>query len=467
VKATKPNGQVNSAALQRKNTHKAQSAEKTPARRFQKAPTRTGQKTPSYYIPSEVRGLVGSDELIKLLVYHKQHEWCSLVRLGGLLLLLEFFAMRRDQKGVSCSADLAHSYVSKLGRRNSSTTIPEPLAVLCKVQLLRLTQPAVNGWHVKTSAVYAFHEDYAGRSIQVLKVALPPKLIQKRQQAQERYEKRLCQRQPFRAQLQQDLRRLGFGNEARRMIAKFSRDPKLRSATQTVVTAIDCQQHKVKQSPRGQITTSISSCPKPLKKLLLLDGQATLSCDISHAHHCFLPRILSDRIAHIRQHHGGAAKTADHETERARLVAFLSEGDYYRKWDGNQKDDSRRDKTKKLVNVILNMLNDRCAPIGLYQSMRRTFPRLFCIVEEIKRRDHRNISKQLQHHTAKAICGALLEIQGQGIPAIPDVDAIICQEQHRETVCEAIGRHVYQVSGGVCCKVDGIRYESPRLAGFG
>jgi hypothetical protein len=409
-----------------------------------------------------VAALVSLDGLAKLLCSHKQHEWCSPVRLRGLLLLFEFFVKRRDSRVVSCSANLAHSYVSKLGRHKSSCTVPEPLAVLCKVQLLRLAQPAVNGWHVKNSALYAVHEDYASRPIHILKVDLPPKLIQKRVQAQERYENRLCQRQPFRSQLQRDLRKLGFKNGARSMIANFLRDPKLRSSTQGVVEAIDCKQHSVRQSPRGQITTSIGSCPRPLKRLLTLDGKATVSCDISHAHHCFLSRVLSDRIEHIDQQYGGSAKTADYEAEHRRLVAFLSEGDYYRKWCLNERDDSQRNETKNLVNVILNMPNARCAPIGLYKRMRRTFPRIFGILEDIKRRDHRNISKQLQHYTAKAICDALLEIQGEGIPAIPDVDAIICQQRHREIVCEAIGRHVYEVSGGVCCKVDGVRYASPR-----
>jgi hypothetical protein len=463
VNATKTAARVNSAVLQRKNTHKAQSDEKALTRRSQKTPTGIRQKTPSYYTPSQVVALVSLDELAKLLFFYKQDEWCSPVRLRGLLLLLEFFAKRRDSRGVSCSANLAHSYVSKLGRHKSPSTVPEPLAVLCKVQLLQLVQPAVNGWHVKNSALYAVHEDYASRLIHTLKVSFPPKLIQKRLQAPERYEKRLCRRQPFRAQLQQDLRKLSFNDDARSMIAKFLRNPNLRSSTQSVMEAADLKQHSVRQNPRGQITTSISSCPKPLKEFLLLDGKATVSCDISHAYHCFLPRILRDRIEHIQQQHGVLARTADYEAERKRLIAFLSDGDYYRKWRANQRDDSQRNETKNLVNVILNMPNGRCAPIGLYKRMRRTFPLTFRTLEDIKRDDHRNISKQLQYYTAKAIRDALLEIQGKGIPAIPDVDAIICQQRHREIVGEAIGRQVYEVSGGVCCKVDSIRYASPRV----
>jgi hypothetical protein len=72
---------------------------------------------------------------------------------------------------------------------------------------------------------------------------------------------------------------------------------------------------------------------------------------------------------------------------------------------------------------------------------------------------YRNISKCLQYYTAEAINGALLAAQAQGIVAIPDVDALICQVSDREIVCESIGQHVYQVSHGVCYKVGGIRYR--------
>ena len=68
------------------------------------------------------------------------------------------------------------------------------------------------------------------------------------------------------------------------------------------------------------------------------------------------------------------------------------------------------------------------------------------------------MSKPLQHYTAEAINGALLEAQSLGIPAIPDVDAIICPQQYRDDVCRLIGQQVYNITGGVCCQVGGVRY---------
>ena len=42
---------------------------------------------------------------------------------------------------------------------------------------------------------------------------------------------------------------------------------------------------------------------------------------------------------------------------------------------------------------------------------------------------------------------------------VPDVDAIICQQRHREEVCRVIGEKMFSESRGVRCKVDGIRFE--------
>ncbi|GEM_PF-6812400 len=102
-----------------------------------------------------------------------------------------------------------------------------------------------------------------------------------------------------------------------------------------------------------------------------------------------------------------------------------------------------------------------CVESGDYRWLRQRFPCVFQVIEDIKRNDHRNISKPLQHFTAAAINSALIEAQKRGIIAIPEVDAIICQEQHKDTVCEIIGRKVYEISGGVTCKVGGVRYLVP------
>jgi hypothetical protein len=52
----------------------------------------------------------------------------------------------------------------------------------------------------------------------------------------------------------------------------------------------------------------------------------------------------------------------------------------------------------------------------------------------------------------------LLEVQHQGICAISHVDALICQQKHKERVCEALGKQVF-LAAGVCAKIGGIRYS--------
>jgi hypothetical protein len=90
--------------------------------------------------------------------------------------------------------------------------------------------------------------------------------------------------------------------------------------------------------------------------------------------------------------------------------------------------------------------------------MRAELPCTISVIEAIKRESHRNVSKPLQHLTAKAVNDALFEAQAKGIPAIPDVDAIICPTRHKEVICRLLGEKVHQISHGVCCQVSGIRF---------
>ena len=224
------------------------------------------------------------------------------------------------------------------------------------------------------------------------------------------------------------------------------------------VEAVDGVKHKLRISPRGQVTTSVTGCPREMKVFLLLNGEPVVFCDIAHAHHCFLPAILGARIEYLREKYGPEANTGNYEAELKRLIEFLGDGDYYSKWCRNTEDPVEREEKKLLLTMILNWQNVKCESNALFRRMRRRFPLTFKICEDIKRKDHRNLSKSLQHYTAKAINRALLEAQARGIAAIPDVDAIVCQQRHGKVVSRLIGREVHALTNGVCCKVNGIRY---------
>jgi hypothetical protein len=365
------------------------------------------------------------EELRRILEQAGQVEWCTRVRLRGLLLLVDLVIRNHSPQGFSIPADLAHGYVSAVRRPKLSHTVREPLAVLCHVGILRRVRRATNGWHLKLPAAYALAGEYVKRRFK-LDVGLPPYLSQKRLSAFERHEERLNRRYPFRATLLSDLGKLCFSPDSRRVIQDLLRERNMTLAVVRTLEAVDGGAHRVRVSPRGQITTSVSGCPRTLKAYWLIDGEPVVLCDISNAHYCFLPRLLCDRIQYLR--------------EKRPTVSL---GDY--------------------ESELLNCPNAKCEANGLYRRMRAAFPLTFRVCEEIKRQDHRNISKSLQYYTGEAINGALVTAQAQGIAAIPDVDALICQVSHKEVVCALIGQHVYEVSHGVCCKVGGIRYQPRRV----
>lgn len=269
---------------------------------------RYGVKKSSRFRSNRVRGLrlkgvMTLDELSGILAKARQSEWRTRVRLGGLLLLIDFVVRNCRRKGVSISADLAHDFVSALRRTKFDNTIKEPLALLCELGILQCVRAAVNGQHVKMSAVYALHGAYAKRSLS-LEVDLPLYLAKKRERAPERNEKRRNRRYPFRSQLETDLKKLSFGPESRRQIAELLSDQDFAPSAKRAVETVDGVKHKLRISPRGQVTTSITGCPREMKGFLLLDGEPVVFCDIAHAHHCFLPAILGARIEYLREEYG-------------------------------------------------------------------------------------------------------------------------------------------------------------------
>jgi hypothetical protein len=368
---------------------------------------------------------------------------------------MDYMLQNLKRGPVSISADLAHQFVSKLRKKDCATTITEPLLLLWKIGVLKRVRPAVHA-HVKTSAVYRFAAPYRKEPLRI-EVFLPPKLAQKRAFAFVRCEARLNRKFPWREKLLADLGTIRFSDLARRIIAKGLSGKGSENLTR-LVRAVDTQAHSVIVSVRGQITTSIGSCPRDLHPHLLLNGEAIVSCDISSAHWNFLPLILAKRLDYVSGAPGRQTYINDGWREHNRLVALLSGGDFYRTWCVDPENEHERDEKKIILNILLNQKNEKCQQNRLYQRIRGAFPITFRIVEDIKRDDRRNLSKQLHRFTADAVAAALLEVQREGIAAIPHVDALICQQKNRARVCEAIGEQIFQATG-VCCAVGGTRYS--------
>ena len=285
--------------------------------------------------------------------------------------------------------------------------------MLCDIGIIEETQAAVC-CHVRVSREYKLAVAYAGE-IRKIAIALPPLIRRKLETADARMELRLNQRHPFREQLLADLCKLGLVPKARPIIADMLHEKRGGGGLAKIIRAIDTKKHFVTVNTLGTIRTSISDIPRELKGLLTIGGNRAASCDISHTHHCFLPRLLSDRMEHLAREHPGRDLKAMREEHR-QLVDLLNGADYYRHWCKDKTDDAERQGKKGLINALLNMPNSKCTGNGFYQWMRRTFPISYGIVEAIKRDDHRSLSKQLQRFTSTAINGALLDYRRKASP---------------------------------------------------
>jgi hypothetical protein len=141
--------------------------------------------------------VVSAGELAERLRREGQDEWCTRVRLGGLLLLVDLVIRNHSPQGYSIPADLAHGYVSAIHRRKLPHTVREPLAILCRVGILKRVRRAIDGWHLKIPASYTLGGEYLKRRLK-LDVGLPPYLSWKRLSAFDRRVERLNGRYPFR-----------------------------------------------------------------------------------------------------------------------------------------------------------------------------------------------------------------------------------------------------------------------------
>ena len=328
--------------------------------------------------------------------------------------------------------------------------------LLCEIGILRRVRPAVFA-HIKTSAVYCFADSYRKK-----------RLTCGRFNAKTGAETRI--RCPTAASNDS----IANSHFARQLLADLCGDQFFDfSATNHCQGTF--QEKESRTSATGHRNrlrkSTLSKCLSAARsrqaseavhanysRICCLHGSPIVSCDISNAHWNFLPLILANRLDHVSREPGREKYVNDGWREHNRLIALLSDGDFYRTWCVDPQSDGERNQKKNLLTILLNKKNENCEQNILYRRIRAEFPITFAIIEDIKRNDHRNLSKQLHRFTADAIAGALLEAQREGIAAIPHVDALICQQKDREQVCEVIGRQIFEATG-VCCAVGGIRYS--------
>ena len=404
-------------------------------------------------------------EIAKKLDLAGQTPWTSPTRLSGLLLVLRHIqratkgSKRPKSDGIAFSNRLARQYASKL-RTAPAGVEREALGALVKAVLIEQVSPAKVNSFARHSARYVLTTEGSRLVLVTAECSLAAVAARKVAAAPERLENALNRRWPFRAQLLRDLAKVALaGTEAARAtITTLLECRDTRSCTRAVVNAIATLEHTARVQPSGQITTSLNSCPRELKPHLCIEGEPVAICDISSAHWMFLPRLLTNRIEYRRQRGDDEMELASLKDELGRLIELCSSGSFYASTLPDTATAADIKNRKALLNVLLNSPQSKAATNCVWRSLRQRFPLCLAIIDSIKADDHRAISRQLQHFTASAITAALQAMQRQGLPAIPDTDALIVRQRDREAACHAIGLAMFRETRGVCVKVDGIKF---------
>lgn len=396
-----------------------------------------------------------------------QPVWHTPTRVSGLIALVAHIGKsiknrkkKDDKPGVPCSNRVARGYVSKL-RTAPEGTIREPLPLLVHIGALERVAPAQVSFHLKKSARYRLAPALRTMALNATDDETTPCIRRKLENAHERRERGLNRGFPFRETLLRDLARVSLPSSADDVKARLLGNQDTRPSALRSINAIATQEHTVKVMGSGLIVTSLISCPRDLKSLWHLDGEAVTLCDISSAHWMFLPRIVKNRLDYCRARGDPEETLKPMADEFSRLVDLCSSGTFYAQMcrEGATPEDIKR--TKGIANMLLNQPQSKASKNVIWRGLHRRFPHCFGIIADIKKRDHREISKQLQSFTARAIAAALIDMQGKGLPAIPDSDCLIVRDRDKAAACLAIGRAMFTETRGVFATVGGVRYSHP------
>lgn len=402
-------------------------SKKAPSMEAEKAPSMADEKAPPYYLPAVILGVMGKVELGALLTSKRQKEWKSEKRVGGLLLIIDLIA--RNGGSVSISSELSRQYVSTLKRAKNPGTIKQPLALLVHLGILEIVQKAVVAPHRKASAKYRLNP--ALGKPRRFEAAISRQQVEKQATATERQQRHLNRKHRTRAKILADLRTLGLSPKGYELATQMLvAGEKSQGIGKFWKPLNDPDLHKISFDPSGTAHHFAMYCPRELKPHLTLGGKPVALVDMKAAHLVALLCVGRDRVSWMAEK---GSDTQDLEAELARYKQTLEASDIYEVLGGT----ADRKKFKLTLLASLNMATLKARHLPPYQSLKSAFPRLVGILEDLKKNDHRALSKQLQFFTAKIIEGATHEAQGAGIACLPDTDALIVPRS-----CENLSRHL-------------------------
>ena len=394
-------------------------------------------KATSYYIPEGLHGIIGEEALRSLIITRNQKEWATPKRVSGLLLILNYLA--RNKKSSSMSSDLSRQYVSNLQRAKHAHTIRQPLPLLVHLGLIEITQKAFIAPHWKHSAQYRLNPSHG--KPRTIKLNLSKQSVEKLANAEPRRQTRLNKYHRTRSQILADLSLVTLspaGNElAMAMVSDGEKEQGVKRFTRAMR---DTASHKATYDPSGTVTHHVMQCPRELKSHLLLDGKPSAIVDMKAAHLVILLCVGRDRVKWME---ANGRDAADLKAEIARYKATLESRDIYEELGGT----ADRKGFKKTLLSSLNMATSKAIRLPPYQKLKASFPRIVGIIQDLKKNDHRGLSKQLRHFTAKIIESATHEAQRQGIATLPDSDALIVPLESEGTARQLLNNAIREVTG--------------------
>ena len=381
-------------------------------------------------------GVIGKDDLKKLLTSKQQKEWTSEKRIGGLLLIIDLVA--RKGGTTSISSELSRQYVSNFKRAKNPGTIKQPLALLVHLGILELAQKAVIAPHRKASAKYRLSS--ALGKPRPIQSTISRQQVEKQAMATERQQRYLNRKHRTRAKILADLRTLAISPDGNRLaIQMILAGEKSRGIGRFWKPLNDPSLHKLSFDPSGTAHHFAMYCPRELKPHLTLGGKPVAIVDMKAAHLVALLCVGRGRVSWLaREGHD----TQDLEVELARYKATLETTDIYKALGGT----ADRKNFKHTLLASLNMATSKAIHLPPYQRLKSAFPRLVAIVEDLKKNDHRSLSKQLQFFTAQIIEGATHKAQSMDIACLPDTDALIVPYSFKNLTRTLLNDSIHEVT---------------------
>ena len=403
----------------------------------EKAPSMAEGKAPSYYLPQGILGVMGEGEIRDLILSKNQSEWASKKRIAGVLLILDYFA--RKGGVVSMSSELSRQYVSTFKRAKNPATIRQPLRLLVHLGLIEMIQKAIATPHRKASARYRLNPAYGKpRPIQA---SITAQQITKMETATKRQETRLNRRHRTREGIAATLSTIGISSAGNALAIKMMTAKDKAQGIAKFWKYLEAPSlRKVKIDPSGTIHHFVKNCPRELKPHLLLDGKPSAIVDMKAAHLVCLLCVGRDRVKWME---ANGRNAADLEGELARYKATLESGDIYEELGGT----ADRKKFKKTLLSSLNMATSKAIHLPPYQRLKTSFPRIVGIIQDLKKNNHRALSNQLQHFTAKIIEAATHEAQRMEIATLPDTDAMIVPSEFERLTRQLLNNAIRDVTG--------------------